>query len=309
MRKISIGADIGGSHISTMAIDAESGSILRETHARCEVDCLGSSDDILHQWNQSIKMTLQQSGNIELCGIGFAMPGPFNYPEGIALFSGVNKFDTLYGINIRQRLADMLDLPASLPIRFLNDATCFAIGETWLGEASRHARVIAITLGTGFGSAFMQQGTPVSSGESVPTNGWVYHLPFGDSIADDNFSTRWFIKRYMEITGIQARGAKSIAEAIGKDPAAQQVFDEFGMNLGRFMLPLIKRFGTTCLVIGGSIAQSYNHFSTPFLSGLAAGGAGNLLVYPSAMGEDAAIAGSARLCNDLFYNTILASGS
>jgi glucokinase len=309
MRKISIGADIGGSHISTMAIDKESGSILRETHAWCEVDCQGSADDILHQWTQCVRMTMQQSENHDLCGIGFAMPGPFNYPEGIALFSGVNKFDTLYGVNIRKRLASMLDLPASIPIRFLNDATCFAIGETWLGEASRHTRVIAITLGTGFGSAFMQQGTPVSTGESVPAHGWVYHLPFGNSIADDNFSTRWFIKRYKEITGNQASGAKVIAEATAEDPAARQVFDEFGRNLGGFMLPLIKRFGATCLVIGGSIAQSYNLFSTPFLSGLAAGDAGSLLVYPSAMGEDAAIAGSARLCNDRFYNTILASGS
>jgi glucokinase len=309
MKKISIGADIGGSHISTMAIEAERGLILRETHARCEVDCHGSADDILRQWQKALTLTMQQSGSHHLCGIGFAMPGPFNYPEGIALFAGVNKFDALYGINIRQRLAAMTGLPANVPVRFLNDATCFAIGETWQGEASRHARVIAITLGTGFGSAFMVQGVPVESGDSVPAHGWVYHLPFGKSIADDNFSTRWFIKRYLEITGKTVEGARSIADAAGEEEAARLIFDEFGRNLGEFMSPLVTRFGATCLVIGGSIAQSYNLFSAPLLSGLAAGGAGNLLVCLSAMGEDAAIAGSARLYDDRFYNTLHSSGS
>jgi glucokinase len=303
MRKISIGADIGGSHITTMAVDLESGAILRETHARCNVNAKGGAGEILTAWKSALNETIEKSKQHHLTGIGFAMPGPFDYPNGIAWFSGVDKFDALYGVDIRREIKLLPAIAEDLPVRFLNDATCFAIGEGWLGTASKYNRVLAITLGTGFGSAFLDHGVPVSTGDEVPLHGWVYHLPFGDSIADDHFSTRWFIKRYKEQTGNTITGALELASKAMAEPAAMQIFTEFGNNLGQFLSPLIRKFEAHCLIIGGNISQSYHLFSKPFLSGLESNGVRNLHVYVSSMGEDAAIAGSARLSDNEFYKS------
>jgi glucokinase len=305
MSTISIGADIGGSHITTMAVDLASRTMLRETYSRYDVSSNGNAEDILNAWKAALADTITKLSPQDLSGIGFAMPGPFDYPNGIALFNGVKKFDSLHGINIRLKINSLPGLPRDVPIRFLNDATCFAIGEAWLGKASKFERIIGITLGTGFGSAFLEQGIPISTGQEVPANGWVYHLPFGNSIADDQFSTRWFIKRYYEISGKMVEGVKEIASSYTTDRGAQGLFNEFGLNLGQFLAPLVKKFNAKCLVIGGSIAQSYELFQHPFISGLEKNKVTGLHVYASAAGEEAAIAGSARLGDDRFYNNLV----
>ena len=38
-------------------------------------------------------------------GIGFAMPGPFDYVKGICYIRGVAKYENLYGINISEAIA------------------------------------------------------------------------------------------------------------------------------------------------------------------------------------------------------------
>ena len=35
-------------------------------------------------------------------GIGFAMPGPFDYVKGICYIQGVAKYENLYGINVTE---------------------------------------------------------------------------------------------------------------------------------------------------------------------------------------------------------------
>ncbi len=304
MKKISIGADIGGSHISTIAVDLDGAAILPATYSRYLVNSNGSDEEILSAWKLCLAETCSKSKEHPITGIGFAMPGPFDYDRGIAKFMGVQKFDSLYGIDIRQKMKTCPGLPENISVRFLNDATCFAIGEAWLGEAGNHERVMAITLGTGFGSAFMINGIPIETGDTVPLHGWVYHLPFGDSIADDHFSTRWFIRRYLENTRVKLSGVREIAEIHQTDPAARQIFNEFGKNLGIFLAPLIRNFQADCLVIGGNIANNYDFFKEPFHKELDHKKVRRLRVYVSAMAENAALAGSARLSDDIFYHEV-----
>ena len=72
----------------------------------------------------------------------------------------------------------------------MNDASSFAVGEAWAGSASKFDRSLSITLGTGFGSAFISNRIPIVDGPLVPKLGCIYHLPYRDGIADDYFSTR-----------------------------------------------------------------------------------------------------------------------
>jgi glucokinase len=97
---------------------------------------------------------------------------------------------------------------------------------------------------------------------------------------------------------------KEIALAYPANPAAIAIFNEFGKNLGQFLAPLIRNFRTECLVIGGNIGHSYTLFREPFLEGLNANNITGLHVCVSANGEEAAIAGSARLADNVFYNSI-----
>ncbi len=301
MKNFAIGADIGGSHISCAVIDLVNEIIVRESYSTVEVDNKASAEEILEGWCEALQATISPIGKKHLAGLGFAMPGPFDYAQGIALFTpSVAKFEHLYGVNVADCLKIKLGLSPKTNVRFMNDAVSFAVGEAWMGKAKGFGRSVAITLGTGFGSAFIDHGIPVVEGDEVPANGYVYHLPFGDGIADEHFSTRWFIKRYAEKTGIFVSGVKEITSAAVSDPLAMEVFTEFGSNLGEFLLPVLSRFRAETLVIGGNITGAYHLFGDHFEQSLQRLGV-KITVGLSELKEDAALIGSARLLDENFY--------
>lgn len=127
-----ISVDIGGSHITSSAVDPERRRILPGTISEVKIDSKGSAEGIIAGWVECLKNTITKAGGLE--GIGLAMPGPFDYQNGVSLIKGVNKFDNLYGINVGQALKEKLELEPEIPVRFINDATAFAIGEAWAGK-------------------------------------------------------------------------------------------------------------------------------------------------------------------------------
>jgi glucokinase len=301
MKKYAIGADIGGSHISCAVIDMERESIIKTSLSEISVDNQASADTILHKWITALKNSMVVISQEQLLGIGFAMPGPFDYEKGIALFEKVEKYYSLFNVNVSQHLTDALNLSEDTPIRFMNDATSFAVGEAWIGKAAGYKKSISITLGTGFGSAFIESGLPVLEGNKVPDLGCVWHLEYKDGIADDYFSTRWYIKQYAEKTGRVLSGVKEIADqAISVDKQAMNLFLEFGNNLGEFLSPWIKKFGAEVIVIGGNMTGAFNLFGPPFSSALEKQNI-SITIELSKLKEDAAIIGAAKLLDAKFW--------
>jgi glucokinase len=304
MKKFAVGIDIGGSHISCALIDMGDGSVQKESLAEVPVDNKASAEAILNSWVTALKKSISKIKSNQLCGIGFAMPGPFDYEKGIALFERVDKYEGLYGVNVTNQISNVMGFSAGFPIRYMNDATAFAVGEAWIGKAAGHKKSIAITLGTGFGSAFIESGLPVLEREDVPKLGCVWHLPYKDGIADDYFSTRWYIKSYATKTGNSLSGVREIAELASKgDNNAISLFNEFGNNLGKFLGTWIKSFGAEVIVIGGNMTGAYNLFG-PSLQSAFEKQKINVKVQLSELKEDAAIIGSARLLDGSFWEKI-----
>ena len=303
MKKYAIGTDVGGSHISCALVDLEKGELVEGTNSEGDVDNKADEDTILKGWADVLSKSLKSINKDELAGIGFGMPGPFEYANGIGRFAQVDKYESLNGVDVASKLKVLLDLDDSTPLRFMNDASAFAVGEAWLGSAADAVKNMSITLGTGFGSAFVDAGIPVVEGDSVPEMGCVWHLPYANGIADDSFSTRWFIKRYKEETGLEVSGARPIAEAATTNPKAADIFTQYGNNMGEFLGPWLKKFDAKVLVIGGNVTGAYNLFGPAFEAALKLQGV-NTRITLSSLKEDAAIIGSARMLNSDYWNTI-----
>jgi glucokinase len=303
IKHIAIGTDIGGSHISCAAIDLLTGEILRETLKGRAVNNQAQATEIISVWADTLSGVLSKVPLAEVKGIGFAMPSPFDYIKGISYIKGVAKYENLYGFNISDAISSSLDVPEGFIIRFMNDASAFAVGEAWAGRASKADRSLSITLGTGFGSAFIRNRIPIVDGPEVPHRGCVYHLPYKDGIADEYFSTRWFIGRYKNLTGKELSGVKELAELASSDKVAQDIFTEFGENAALFLAPWLKKFKAEILVIGGNISFSYKLFGEVFESRLKKENC-NCKVALSALKEDAALIGSAYLLDDNFWKSV-----
>lgn len=302
-KTIAIGADIGGSHISCAAVDLVSGKVLRETFAERAVNNQAQASMIITTWTDALSESLLKVPPEKVKGVGFAMPGPFDYVRGICYIKGVAKYENLYGFNITDAVASSLDVPDTFLIRFMNDVSAFAVGEAFVGKASTVIRSMSVTLGTGFGSAFISNKIPVVDGPDVPKLGCVYHLPYKDGIADDYFTTRWFLSQYKKSTGKELGGVRELAESAGSDKTVNDLFNDFGNRLGIFLAPFLTRFGAEILIVGGNISHAYNLFGEVFEKSLKKEKC-DCRVVLSSLKEDAAIIGSAFLLNDDFWKAV-----
>ncbi|MCY1722453.1 ROK family protein [Prolixibacteraceae bacterium Z1-6] len=305
MKKLALGVDIGGSHITCQLFDLDSNKLVENSQKRVCVDGNGSKESILESWVYAIKEALAEINLYDLAGIGFAMPGPFDYPKGIAWFDqNVGKFHNLHGVDVKNELLKRLEFPADFPIRFLNDAASFAVGEANVDAMSGFNRILVLTLGTGFGSTFLENKVPVAGKYGVPDDGFLYHIPFKNGIADEHFSTRWFLNEYKNSTGETVSGVKDLVDRFETDKSVQKLFTEFGENLGQFLVSWIQKFEAECVILGGNISKSMALFLPEMKKKFAAE---NLTVemFPSKLNEDAALIGSAKLCDDNYYSKLI----
>jgi glucokinase len=302
-KNIAIGTDIGGSHISCAAVDLISGKILKETLTEKPVDNQSPARIIIETWSNALSSVLSKVPVERVKGIGFAMPGPFDYVKGISYIRGVAKYENLYGVNVMEAISGSLGINDGFLIRFMNDASAFAVGEAWAGSASEFNRSLSITFGTGFGSAFISKRIPIVDGPEVPKLGCIYHIPYRDGIADDYFSTRGLLNRYKMLTGKELNGVKELAALAPADKLVNDLFIDFGDNAGQFLAPYLTKFKAEILVIGGNISHAYNLFGDVFEASLKAEKC-FCKVAISALKEDAALLGSAYLLDDAFWKSV-----
>ena len=274
-------------------IEVVTGEVCTEPVAT-PVDSKGGAAGVIAGLCGNVLETMNRFGG-NVPRIGLAFPGPFDYDRGVSMIRGVSKYDGLFGLDVRESLRSCLQ-PEIGPVdlRFVNDASAFALGECLGGAARENGRVLALTLGTGLGSGFVDSKRLVVSGETVPANGWVYCLPFDGGIADDAFSTRWIVRRFRELTRCDVSGAKEVADRCAFDESAVRLFAEFGSRLAEFVAPLSERFGAERIVLGGNIAKAFPFFKDSLTEGLAINSCG-AEVSVSKLMDKAALTGAASL--------------
>jgi len=304
-QKLAIGVDVGGSHVSCMAYNLIDKELIESTHVENNLNNHGQPNEIIEAWGSTIKRSMELAGKDNVLGIGFAMPGPFDYEYGIPLMTGENgKYENIYGINVPLELSKYLGLTDHFKIRFINDATAFAIGEDQVGKAKNFHHSLSVTLGTGFGSAFIKNGFPVVDGSDVPENGCLWHLSFEGGLADDYFSTRGLINRFKLTTGKELSGVSGIVALADGNGAVQELFDDFGEKMGAFLSPWIERFNLEAFVIGGNISRAYPLFGDA-LNGFLRKKGFKLEVFISELKEHASFIGAATLIDEQFYQNVL----
>jgi len=274
-----IGVDIGGSHITAAHISAVDFKVMKSSMIRARVAAMESAETIITAWADALSPLIIRKGD-EVTKIGIAMPGPFDYGKGISLMKGMKKYDSLYGMNVLEILSERLNIPKD-HILFRNDAEAFLHGELASGAVAGEKRAIGVTLGTGLGSASNCQGTTVDANRAF--------IPFKDSIAEEYISTRWFSKRYLELTGKEIKNVESLLESPDQK-IIDEIFEEFGRNLSSFLNDFIEEEQPDVVVIGGNIAKTWDYFIPVVQQYL---NHKNVVLKQSTMWEDAALVGAA----------------
>jgi glucokinase len=275
-----IALDLGGTHVSAATVDVGSASVVSASRVREELPAGAGRDDLLGRI-RAVAIAVR-SGRVEAAGV--AVPGPFDYDRGICLLE--HKLESLFRVDLRAELASALSLPLHT-VRFLNDAEAFLLGEWWAGAARGHDRAMGITIGSGLGSAFLEHGSIVRDGGRVPPGGELYRVPFRNAPVEERISRGALLARY-EAEGIEV--VEIARRARAGEQRARDAFDALSTDLADFLRPWLAAFAPSCLVVGGSIARSWDLLERR----LRALEADLAVLTPAEHIDDAALLGAAR---------------
>lgn len=271
-----IGLDIGGTNIKSGVI-LENGTILNNNINMYDSFSNSNKDIILNNFLNIILKEIDLAKNYnKLIGIGIGFPGPFDYKNGISKIKNINKYDSIYNINIKQELLNNLLCNNSLKnifsekfdILFENDATLYSLGELELNQNLKIGKTLCLCIGTGCGSTFFENGKVLKYGNGIPENGWVYNIPFKDSIIDDFISARGILKFYNSINNENINNVKDIALSFENNIYSRETFNYFGKILAESLNVILNKFDAKNLVLGGQICKSYNLFKDSLLKNL-----------------------------------------
>jgi glucokinase len=254
--------DIGGTHVSAARVDIASAAVDPRSRISERLPTGGGRPELVAAVTR-VARSMAQPG---IAGLGVAVPGPFDYSRGISEMT--HKLDGLRGVDLRSELLAASELHDPAAIRFLNDGDAFLLGEWWAGAARGHSRAVGVTLGTGLGSAFAEDGEIVRSGAEVPPHGELYRLRFRGAPVEETISRAALLGAY----GARPEGdvdVEQIAErAFAGERDARRVFEDLGIALGEFLTPWVRAFRPGCVVVGGSIARSWALFGDVLRSAL-----------------------------------------
>src|SRR6185437_3368241 len=122
----------------------------------------------------------------------------------------------------------------------------------------------ALTLGTGIGSAFCDDGRVVDSGPTVPPQAEVHLLRHAGRPLEDWVSRRALRGEYARQRPGEQLDVRELAElARSGDELALTIFGRAFEILGQVVGPWLDRFVADQLVIGGSISGAWDLIEAP----------------------------------------------
>lgn len=257
--------DVGGTHV-TAAVVGEDWRVRGER--RVPLDSAGTAGQVL----DTVARCVRQAYSAEPEAgrrVAVAIPGPFEYRRGVGDFRGVDKFAALRDVDVREGLAARCGLPPDA-VRFVNDAEAFGLGEWAAGAGAGAERIMAVTLGTGVGSAFVDRGRCVTSGPRVPADGNIHLVRVDGLPLEDVVSRRALRQAYRAATGRDAEVVDIARRARSGEAKAAGTLDAGMRALARALAPWIGAFAPERLVVGGSMAASADLLFPPLREQLAA---------------------------------------
>jgi len=252
-----IGVDIGGTTIEAAAV-SPTGTFLHDPVA-AESPSNGTYEEVVSHLADVVLAACERTPNGIVGASSFGMPGPFKYAEGVSDMD--HKFAAIKGLPLGQLITER----TGLPTYWMNDADAFGVGAAgWFANLKPGARrVIGITIGTGLGGSFVEDGEVVASDDHrTPMDGEIWNLPRGGNILEHWVSGPGLARIYESMTG-ESLDAKTVSVmARSGDKAAIAAYEQMGVILGEALAPLSARFEADAIVVGGNVAKSFKLFAS-----------------------------------------------
>lgn len=296
-----LGLDLGGTKINTGLVNHKGKIILSQkiqlpTRTRTPKSIL-----------KILQETIQIFFSPRVKAIGLGIPGVVDWKQGILKTGGPN-LKKLKNLPLKKILTQKFKTPVSLD----NDANCFTLAESILGQAKKYQYVLGITLGTGIGGGIVIDKKIYHGRDNAIEIG---HIVISDQNTKCGCGQRGdfeslcsgtaMVNLYKKITGKTKDTFQIEKEAIGGRKTASQVLKTMRKYLSLALVSLIHTLNPDIIVIGGGLTR-VNLLIRPTLQSTP-----NKLIYKpilqttkivkSRLGDKAGILGAALITNKIKF--------
>ena len=249
-----IGIDLGGTKIEAIAIAADGGELLRRRVAAPR----GDYDRTLAAIAGLVDDVERETGERGTVGVG--MPGTISPATGL-----VKNANSTWLIG--HPLADDLAHRMGRPIRFANDANCFALSEATDGAAAGRSIVFGVIVGTGTGGGVVVDGRVVTGANAIAGEWGHNPLPAprdderpgppcycGRSGCIETFLSGPGLARDFE-AGRHIDPQEIVERAVRGDAAADAALARYESRMARALASVINVVDPDVIVLGGGLSN------------------------------------------------------
>lgn len=214
----------------------------------------------------------------EISAVGIAHPNPCD-PESLTFRLGQKPaYQHINGHPLESLILIGTGLSA---YQTIYDAGAAGLGELWQGKIEAQGRFLLLTLGTGLGAVFIEDGLIVTGRQvkGIPDSGELWDYVYRDTNLENvSGTTKSAVSIYRELGGsdpeVLAGDLKKLA-SMGRENRdggiAQKTFAEFGWRLGDSLAPIAQKFRPETIILSGNIALAYDLFDTAATQALGSG--------------------------------------
>jgi fructokinase len=251
-----IGIDLGGTKIEAAALAADGSVLLRRRIATPAAE-YGATIAALRALVEGIEAELGERGTV-----GVGMPGALSPATG--LVKNANS-TCLNGRPFDRDLAAAL----ARPVRFANDADCFALSEATDGAGAGAAGVFGAILGTGVGGGIVVQGRLLRGANAIAGEWGHSPLPWprdnerpgppcycGKRGCIESFlSGPALALDHRQATGEAVDGTDLAGRAAAGDAAAEATLARYEDRLARALATVMNLVDPEVIVLGGGLSR------------------------------------------------------
>ncbi|WP_431090993.1 ROK family protein [Paenibacillus sp. 8b26] len=258
-----IGIDIGGTSVKA-AVVARDGAVLDEI--RLDTGASRGRDWVLLRVSEAVEglkrslRDISTIGNNDIGALGIATAGRVNVKSGEVVYATDN-LPGWQGTHLVTWARENLALRAVAD----NDANAALLGEAWQGAGRGKRRLVMLTLGTGVGGAYMEDGL-LCRGAHWSGGDWGHSILFPRGLpcncgkkgcAEQYVSGSALLRRGREHTGKQYRsGIEIMKEAVRSHPEALQVLDDYTADLAVLLANISVTLDPEAIIVGGGVADA-----------------------------------------------------
>jgi glucokinase len=287
-----LAVDLGGTKASFAVVDADGTVRVRTKRPSHERGTALSHDALAAAAADTVRAAGLHWTDVRAAGV--VVPGIYDPATGRAWAPNLWGHDEVpLGEELRERLP--------VPVVVDSDRSGYVLGEAWLGAARDCTDVVFLAVGTGIGAGILSHGRLVRGrGGIAGAVGWFALDPrwredYGRMGSFEAEAAGPALARRLG-----AASAEDVAAAARRgDPAARRAVDETVEWLAMGIANLISALNPQVVVLGGGLMQASDLFLEPVRHAVRRWAQPKAVeqcrIEPTALGEDAALFGAARL--------------